>query len=84
MEFNPANFITNLKYMGVGMLGVLMIVAILGATAFGLPKVQRAYQQAIQRPYGYAIRQIVIIALFIVSVLFMVNSTYSPFIYFQY
>ena len=63
---------------------VLMIVAILGATAFGLPKVQRAYQQAIQRPYGYAIRQIVIIALFIVSVLFMVNSTYSPFIYFQY
>ncbi len=33
MDFIPSNFVTNLKYMGVGMLGVLMIVAIImGAT----------------------------------------------------
>ena len=35
MEFNfiPMNFVENLKYMGIGMLGVLMIVAIImGAT----------------------------------------------------
>ncbi len=33
MYFEPIKFIENLKYMGVGMLGVLMIVAIImGAT----------------------------------------------------
>ena len=29
MEFNPINFISNLKYMGIGMLGVFMIIAII-------------------------------------------------------
>ena len=29
MEFNPMNFITNLKWMGIGMLGVFMIIAII-------------------------------------------------------
>ena len=33
-EFNPMNFITNLKYMGVGMLGVFMIVAIIIASTY--------------------------------------------------
>lgn len=33
MFFEPIAFINNLKYMGIGMLGVLMIVAIImGAT----------------------------------------------------
>ena len=33
MIFEPANFVSNLKYMGIGMLGVLMIVSIImGAT----------------------------------------------------
>ncbi len=27
-EFNPMNFITNLKWMGIGMLAVSMIIAI--------------------------------------------------------
>lgn len=63
---------------------VLMIVAILGATLFGLPKIQNTYQRMIQKSYGYAIRQIIIVVLFVISVFFMVNSTYSPFIYFQY
>ena len=29
MEFNPIEFINNLKYMGVGMLGVFMIVGVI-------------------------------------------------------
>ena len=29
MEFNPINFVNNLKYMGIGMLGVFMIIAII-------------------------------------------------------
>lgn len=63
---------------------VLMIIAIVGATLLGLPKIQSIYQRIIQKVYGYAIYQLTIIVLFAVSILFMVNSTYSPFIYFQY
>ena len=32
--FEPVNFINNLKYMGIGMLGVLMIVAIIMAATY--------------------------------------------------
>ncbi len=33
MQFNPMNFINNLGYMGIGMLGVFMIIGIIiGAT----------------------------------------------------
>ena len=33
MNFNPAAFVENLKYMGVGMLGIFLVIGILiGAT----------------------------------------------------
>lgn len=63
---------------------VLMFIAVIGATLFGLPKIQSLYQRVIQKAYGYAVYQLIIIVLFVVSILFMVNATYSPFIYFQY
>ena len=62
----------------------LVVTAIVGATLFGLPKVQAAYQRMTQTTYGYTVRQVIIVVLFVISILFMVNSTYSPFIYFQY
>ncbi len=34
MKFNPMNFINNLKYMGIGMLGVFMIIAIIMASTY--------------------------------------------------
>ena len=33
-NFNPASFVENLKYMGVGMLGVFMIVGIIMAGTY--------------------------------------------------
>ena len=30
MDFHPLNFVHSLKYMGVGMLGVFMIIGIIG------------------------------------------------------
>ena len=33
-KFAPMNFIDNLKYMGIGMLGVFMIVAIIMAATY--------------------------------------------------
>ena len=29
MTFNPLNFIANLKYMGVGMLSILIVIAVI-------------------------------------------------------
>ena len=29
MEFNPINFVENLKYMGLGMLGILVVMGVI-------------------------------------------------------
>ena len=29
MQFNPMNFITNLKYMGLGMLGIFVVIGVI-------------------------------------------------------
>lgn len=63
---------------------VFCIIGILGATIFGLPKVQKIYKDLRARKVGYIINQLVIFILFIISILFLINSVYSPFIYFQY
>ncbi len=34
MYFNPMSFVTNLKYMGIGMLGVFMIIGIIIAATY--------------------------------------------------
>ena len=36
MKFNPINFVSNLKYMGIGMLGVFMIIGIIIAATYGI------------------------------------------------
>ncbi len=65
----------------------IIVFAIVGAicsTVFGLPKIQATYNKFIQTKIGYVVNFIVILALFVISIMFMVNSKYSPFIYFQY
>ena len=63
---------------------VLVIVAALGATVWGLPAVQRLSDRVKTHPAGYLLSQTVRMLLFVVAMLFMINSDYSPFIYFQY
>lgn len=62
----------------------LMFVGAVGATVFGLPVIQNAYKKAIGTKSGYAVNLLIAVVLFIVAILFMINSTYSPFLYFQY
>ena len=38
MQFNPMEFIYNLKYMGVGLIGVFLIVGIIVAATYGIGK----------------------------------------------
>jgi len=63
---------------------VLTVIGILGATVLGSPRIATYYHKFVSTTWGYLIQEIVLILLFALSVLFMVNSTYSPFIYFQY
>ena len=36
MQFIPMNFVENLKYMGIGMLGVFMIIGIIIAATYAI------------------------------------------------
>lgn len=62
----------------------LSVVGILGATIWGIPKLQEIYQKGIKTHFGYLVNECIIVILFVVAILFMINSNYSPFIYFQY
>ena len=72
------------KYFLDAQIVTLAILGVLGSTVCGLPKVQQAQQKLLQTKTGYAIRQLVLLLLFVLSIVFMVNSQYSPFIYFRY
>lgn len=63
---------------------VFLAAAVLGATALGSPSLKRLAARFTASAAGAAAYELVLFALFILSILFMVNSTYSPFIYFQY
>ena len=62
----------------------LMAIGIVGATLLGSPKLKALYQREVQKPVVYFVQEIGLLLLFVVAILCMVSSTYSPFIYFQY
>ena len=62
----------------------LIVLAIMGATVFGLPSIQTRYQKMINSQCGFIFHQLICLFVFILAIVFMVNSKYSPFIYFQY
>ncbi|MBF0786609.1 MBOAT family protein [Streptococcus sp. 19428wC2_LYSM12] len=62
----------------------LVLIGIVGATVLGSQKIKRWYCSVMSTTAGYLIQEITLLAIFIVAILFMVNSSYSPFIYFQY
>lgn len=38
MEFNPINFVENLKYMGIGLVGVFVIIGIIIGATYAIAK----------------------------------------------
>ena len=62
----------------------LSVIGALGATVFGINSVQKAYKKFEKTTIGYIVTRTFIFISFVIAILFMVNSTYSPFIYFQY
>ena len=63
---------------------VLAVIGILGATVLGRESVQEFLHKYENSQAYFIVREMMLLALFAVSILCMVNSTYSPFIYFQY
>ena len=60
------------------------VIGILGSTLLGSPKIIAWYNKAVSTKTGYLIQEMALLTVFVVAILFMVNSAYSPFIYFQY
>ncbi len=82
--FNYENVVYTAQYYFDVQMLVLMAIGIIGATVFGLPSVQSVYKRSLETKIGYTVNVALSVALFILAILFMVNSTYSPFLYFQY
>ncbi len=67
-----------------GQILFLAAMGILGSTVFGSKRVLELHRRITSKPLGYLAQQVVLLGLFAAAILFVVNSTYSPFLYFQY
>lgn len=80
----PENLIYTWRYYLDSRMLTLLIVGILGATVLGSPRIIALYGRLREKPLFCAVQEVLLMGLLILSVLFIVNATYSPFIYFQY
>lgn len=62
---------------------LFLIVAIVGHL-FGLEKIRDKMKQVFSTNGGDLIKKLLLLLLFVIDILYVVNSTYSPFIYFQF
>ncbi len=67
-----------------GRMWFLIAVAVLGAVIPGGEWGRRRMERLGRGTAGLLLREAALLAVFVLSILFMVNSSYSPFIYFQY
>lgn len=63
---------------------ILMAIGIIGATLLGSKYCKKAEEMVNRKPALYIVQELGVFLLGIIVVLCMVNSTYSPFLYFQY
>lgn len=61
-----------------------ILIAVAGATLLEGKKIQSLNQRLSQSKAVFLLQEVILFLLMIMAVIFMVNSTYSPFIYFQY
>ncbi len=72
------------RYFLDARMGFLIAAGVLGAVVPGGERVRALLARSGERPAALALREAGCLLLFVLAVLCMVNSTYSPFIYFQY
>lgn len=82
VHFDSLNF-TYPYYFTVKII-VLILVGIAGAVLLQGKWVEKLQHKIKGSKVLYSIQEIVLLGLMVVAVIFIVSSTYSPFIYFQY
>ncbi|MCR5173086.1 MAG: MBOAT family protein [Oscillospiraceae bacterium] len=63
---------------------LLIAVAVLGATVLSKPGMRSLPEKLTQKKGWFIAQELGLMLLMVLAVIFMVNSTYSPFIYFRY
>ena len=82
VHFESLNF-TYPYYFTVKMI-VLMLIGIVGAVFLQGRYVERLQCKIRRSKILYSVQEVVLLGLMVTAVIFVVSSTYSPFIYFQY
>lgn len=72
------------EYFFTPRLLITLMIAFVGAFVFHLDIFQNCWNKKLNTKKGYFIKIMLLIMLFIVSIIYIVNSTYNPFIYFQF
>ena len=62
----------------------LTAVGLFGATALGDKRINDLWQRFTVTAWGLAVKEAGLLVLFLLSLMFMINSGYKPFIYFQF
>ena len=62
----------------------LAIIGAVGSFALGGENLREWYRRFSNCKIGFVLQEAVLFVVFVLAILFMINSTYSPFIYFQY
>lgn len=83
-QYSLINLPYTWKYYFDARIIFLMIIGTLGSTVFAWNKLKIWCKRVTSSSVGFLIQEIIIFMLFLIAILCMVNSTYSPFIYFQY
>ena len=63
---------------------LLFLIVIIIGHIFAIGKLRDKTQLILASNAGVIVKRIILLLLFVVDILYIVNSTYSPFIYFQF
>ncbi len=72
------------KYYFDAQMITLTAIGAVGAVLFGSERAKALYQRCVSSKMGFFVQEVFLLISFATAILFMINSTYSPFIYFQY
>lgn len=81
-EFSSVNF--TFAYYFTPKMITFVVIGILGATAFHRKCFYNIYSKVNESKTLFVVQEVILFGIMVLTVMFMVNSTYSPFIYFQY
>lgn len=81
MTTDPVNF--TWQFYLSRRIGLFLIIAILGQMT-GVDVINRHIQKLTEKNIGRVVKRVILLSLFIVDILYIVSSTYRPFIYFQF